>query len=663
MTNEITELLAQAMRAIQYGHKQAAAAYLNRILELDPDNMDAWRWLSECMPNQSKRDYCLERAGLSSASFQSRPSPYGGNSPVAGSNSLLEETEESADYTLAAKHAQRGVQRGQKRAELPPHYHTALSIDLDYPKSRTSNRPTQNNTRRPQNQPVMVTRRPATKPRRGITFKGLVKSAMVIAIFAMAGYILFSTGLTTGGKVWDWISLQIENNLAYLPFIGENTSTPESPFDQPAEQPSVLATYFPTPVVEAEAVVNNTDDGQDSRASAENPEEATIALEATAETPVEAPVAAPAQTPSDVGASNNTISALDSGTEIVDDSAQGYALNSDEIDSNNVTFDNNPPAQPVEVTSPIQSAQPVADTSIAVEDVAPSAPIAAQPNGFVAGPKVIGKSVKGNNLEVIQFGNGPVERMMVAGVHGGNEWNTTALADQLIEYIKKNPQVIPADRTLFILRLMNPDGEARGHNLDGRTNERGVDLNRNFDAFWVVDWPRDGCWNYRPISAGSSPFSEPEAAAVRDFIQAHKISALINYHSAALGLFAGGRPPETESIRLAKSIAAVTNYAYPPENTGCKYTGQFTDWLAMNGTAAVDLELANHTDTDFNENLKVLNVLMKWEPSTGVKSLTGLINISQSIPEKPSTLDQIKKFGIQTMNKLNGAIFGRQEEK
>ncbi len=661
MTSEITELLAQAMRAIQYGHKQAAAAYLNRILEVDPDNMDAWRWLAECMPNQSKRDYCLERAGLSSASFQSRPTAYQRPSNINSNNALFDDDGKTSDNTLAAKHAQRAVQRGLKRAELPPHYHTALSIDLDYPKARENNRPAQNTTRRPQNQPVMVTRRPARKPRRGISLEGLVKSAMVVAIFAMAGYILFSTGLTTGERVWGWITLQIENNLGDMPFIGENTSSSvASPYDQPAEQPSVLATFFPTPTVapisEVDESTGDNEGVQDQRASAEVPVEENLSSEVPEEIPAQAPVEAVAP----VIPQEN----LASDTEIIDDSAEGYTESSEPIDSNNVTFDVTPPAQPANTAPANQPEQTVSDTTAAEVPIpVANSPVVAQPTGFVDGPKVIGKSIKGNNLEIMQFGNGPVERMMVAGVHGGNEWNTTALADQLIEYIKKNPQVIPADRTLYILRLMNPDGEARGHNLDGRTNERGVDLNRNFDAFWVVDWPRDGCWNYRPISAGSSPFSEPETIAVRDFIQAHQISALINYHSAALGIFAGGRPPEKESVRLAQSIAAVTNYAYPPQDTGCKYTGQFTDWLAMNGIAAVDLELANHTDTDFDENLKVLRVLMKWEPSTGTKTLTGLINMAESIPEKPSTLDQIKKFGIQTLNKLNGLVFGFQEDK
>ena len=42
---------------------------------------------------------------------------------------------------------------------------------------------------------------------------------------------------------------------------------------------------------------------------------------------------------------------------------------------------------------------------------------------------------------------------------------------------------------------MNPDGEARASDVDGRVNNNGVDLNRNFPTEnWVADWDRDGCW-------------------------------------------------------------------------------------------------------------------------------------------------------------------------
>jgi hypothetical protein len=99
------------------------------------------------------------------------------------------------------------------------------------------------------------------------------------------------------------------------------------------------------------------------------------------------------------------------------------------------------------------------------------------------------------------------------------------------------------------------------------------------------------------------------------FIASHKIQALISYHSAALGVFPGGVPWEEGSKRLASTLAFVTKYPYPPVDTGCVYTGTLADWAVENGvSAAVDMELTNHKDTDFDKNLKALNALLNFIP-------------------------------------------------
>src|SRR5688572_1716152 len=180
---------------------------------------------------------------------------------------------------------------------------------------------------------------------------------------------------------------------------------------------------------------------------------------------------------------------------------------------------------------------------------------------------IIGYSVSGRPIEVYAFGNGPNQRMIVAGIHGGYEWNTIALADELILYINENPDVIPDDVTLYILRNLNPDGDARDHGYDGRVNDHGVDLNRNFPTNWAATWNRNGCWNYGPTTGGTGPGSEPETRALMIFLQSHKIQALISYHSAALGVFPGGEPWEANSMRFAQALADVTKYSYPPIDT------------------------------------------------------------------------------------------------
>jgi predicted deacylase len=229
-------------------------------------------------------------------------------------------------------------------------------------------------------------------------------------------------------------------------------------------------------------------------------------------------------------------------------------------------------------------------------------------------PETIGYSAEGRPLNVYTFGNGEQERMIVAGIHGGDEWNTIMLANQLIMYLNQNPDEIPDEITLYILPNLNPDGEARFHTKYGRLNHHGVDLNRNFPLNWLKDWDRAGCWNSLPTSAGTGPGSEAETQALMNFISGHDIQVLISYHSAGLGIFPGGLPWEEGSIRLAQSIAEVTFYPFPPIDTGCKYSGTLADYAVSTGIAAVDLELTNHFDTDFDQNLLALDVLLNFVP-------------------------------------------------
>ncbi|MBN2556174.1 MAG: hypothetical protein JXA97_09590 [Anaerolineales bacterium] len=279
--------------------------------------------------------------------------------------------------------------------------------------------------------------------------------------------------------------------------------------------------------------------------------------------------------------------------------------------------------------SPIQDATPVAMSASAQQprpsstppspatpthmpptDTPAPTPSPAPPSETVT---VIGTSVAGRPLVVYSFGHGICERMIVAGMHGGYEWNTIALADQLIAHLRAHPETIPEDTTLHILRSLNPDGESRGQDIYARANENNVDLNRNWPSLWMEDWPPEGCWNaLLPLSGGEYAGSEPETQALLAFLETHSIEALINYHSAALGIFPGGQPPDAASIDLAEALSRVSGYPYPPIDTGCLYSGQLIDWASDHGIAAVDIELSTHANTDFARNLTVLDIFLSW---------------------------------------------------
>jgi len=254
----------------------------------------------------------------------------------------------------------------------------------------------------------------------------------------------------------------------------------------------------------------------------------------------------------------------------------------------------------------------------------PPFPVSATPTIYLTpqpafeGPLIIGRSQQGRAIEAYRFGNGPIKRMTIHGIHGGYEGNTVALADELIEHLKTHPELVPAAVTLYVVRNINPDGYARDSRGPlGRTNANGVDLNRNFPVHWAAEWDRYGCWTLTPTSSGSAPGSEPEVEAVMAFILQVRPTGLISYHSAALGIFPGALStdidmPNPDSLRLAKALAAASDYAYPPIDTGCTYTGTLSDWAAANGVAAVALELHTHEFTDFDENLGVLQAFLAW---------------------------------------------------
>jgi hypothetical protein len=253
--------------------------------------------------------------------------------------------------------------------------------------------------------------------------------------------------------------------------------------------------------------------------------------------------------------------------------------------------------------APVSTAEP-ARTSLWLPMIARADPFIKQ--------QFIGTSVGKRAMYVYRFGHGEHKRLIVGGIHGGYEWNTIELVNMLMEHARANPELIPSDQTLYFLPVLNPDGEARSHWIQGRANDHNVDINRNFDFNWKLDWYRVGCWNYLPITAGTGPFSEIEAEAFRDFVLDYQIKAIISYHSSGAEIYAGGKPPDPASLDLALALARASGYAYPPRASTCEETGQMIDWASAQGIAAVDVELAYHQSIDYDPNQRILETFLNW---------------------------------------------------
>ena len=232
-------------------------------------------------------------------------------------------------------------------------------------------------------------------------------------------------------------------------------------------------------------------------------------------------------------------------------------------------------------------------------------------------PSVYGLSVEKRPLTAYRFGSGPIARALIGGIHGGYEWNTTALMSKTLEYLAEMPHLVPPEVTLYVIPLANPDGAAAGTDrVKGRMNANGVDLNRNWDYEWQP-MATHGPW---PVSAGAHPFSEPETAALRDFIVDRGIDAVILYHSAAGAVFSGAGPDASQTVALARRLAEATQYRYAPEGIpGQVTTGDAIDWLSGQGIAAAEVELSTHEALDWEQNLKGIRALLTWDlPKTNL---------------------------------------------
>jgi hypothetical protein len=280
------------------------------------------------------------------------------------------------------------------------------------------------------------------------------------------------------------------------------------------------------------------------------------------------------------------------------------------------------PAPPPAVTSTATDVPAVLHlVSVATATITPTAtpaPPAASPTPtptvtppFAEGPFTIGYSVQQRPIMAYRLGRGPIARALIGGLHGGYEWNTVALMTEMIAYVMTHADMIPEQVTLYIVPVANPDGLAAGTDrVEGRPNAHQVDLNRN----WNYQWQMTATHGTRPVSAGQRPFSEPETIALRDFLIEHQVEAVVVYHSAFAAVFSGAGITTSRTVELAQLLAEATGYRYAPEGVpGQTTTGNTIDWLTANGVAAVEVELTNHDDLDWEQNLSGLRAFLNWQ--------------------------------------------------
>src|SRR3989344_1992098 len=243
---------------------------------------------------------------------------------------------------------------------------------------------------------------------------------------------------------------------------------------------------------------------------------------------------------------------------------------------------------------------------------------------------VIGNSVEGREIEAYTYlpqgrveGESLKHTVFVGGIHGGYEWNSVLLAYTFIDYLDAHPEVVPANIKVTVIPSANPDGvykiigkEGRFNFEDvptlaskesGRFNANKVDLNRNFDC----KWKKESMWRGNVVSAGTAPFSEPEAQAIRAFVQVNKPTAVIFWHSQANAVYASechmGILPET--INIMNIYTKASGYLAVDSFDAYEVTGDAEGWLASIGIPAITVELKTHETIEWERNIAGIKAL------------------------------------------------------
>lgn len=239
---------------------------------------------------------------------------------------------------------------------------------------------------------------------------------------------------------------------------------------------------------------------------------------------------------------------------------------------------------------------------------------------------VIGSSVEERDITAYHYGTGDTELLFVGGIHGGYEWNTVLVAYELMDYLDKNPTVIPANVKVTVIPVLNPDGLNKvagtpgrftkadvpavlAQTVPGRFNANTVDINRNFDC----DWQATGKWQNTNVSGGSKVFSEPESQAIRDYVTTHKVVAAVVWYSAAGGVFASSchNDVSEETSTLTTLFAKASGYPAYQSFDFYAITGDMVNWFAKKEIPAISVLLTTHEDTEWSKNKAGVEALLK----------------------------------------------------
>ncbi|MBQ8858428.1 MAG: gamma-D-glutamyl-meso-diaminopimelate peptidase [Clostridia bacterium] len=209
----------------------------------------------------------------------------------------------------------------------------------------------------------------------------------------------------------------------------------------------------------------------------------------------------------------------------------------------------------------------------------------------------IGKSHLGEPLALYRFGEGK-QSILYVGAHHGMEWITALLlyrfiGDLCLAHIRRGMGDLLANKRLYILPILNPDGVDISLRSFGKiknkrfirwqANARGVDLNHNYDAGFAAYKEIERANGIHPGPtrySGPHPFSEPETQVMHDLLEELRPDLTLSLHTQGEEIFyCPTDPPVCGARRMGETLAQILGYRLGQAD-GCAAYGGLSDYIA-----------------------------------------------------------------------------------
>lgn len=222
------------------------------------------------------------------------------------------------------------------------------------------------------------------------------------------------------------------------------------------------------------------------------------------------------------------------------------------------------------------------------------------------------KTIEGRDIFYLKISDNPgtdeaEPEVLYTALHHAREPESLSQLIYYMWYLLENYNTDPEIQALvnntemYFIPCINPDGyifneltdpaggglwrKNRRDNLDGQF---GVDLNRNYDMNWGYDDFGSSPSTIEDTYRGSSPFSEPETQAIRNFTNGRNFRLALNYHTYGNHMVTPwGHIPflqTTDSLYFDFYGHAITKYnqyhvGTPYETVGYVTNGASDDWM------------------------------------------------------------------------------------